>query len=250
MDATDSKERFSDRAKVYARHRPDYPDEAVRLILESSEDGPAADIGSGTGKLTKMLLPSGRQIYAVEPNPMMRCEAEAELSKFPNFHSVCASAEETTLPDNFAALIVAAQAFHWFDKEKCKKEFRRISTSAGVAALIWNQADACASDFMRSYLDAADIYSGDYPKHHHDLTNLKQFELFFDGNFTSRLLAWSAPINFEGLWGRALSSSYAPVEGHPHYEPLKASLEEIFSKHQKSGFVTYEYKTLVVLGKL
>ena len=82
----DSIERFSDRADNYAKFRPSYPDVMVRF-LRNIVAPPAivADIGSGTGILTRQLLESGYELFAVEPNDLMRAEAERILGDRPLF---------------------------------------------------------------------------------------------------------------------------------------------------------------------
>jgi ubiquinone/menaquinone biosynthesis C-methylase UbiE len=138
----DSKERFSDRVDDYRKYRPGYP-EAVLQVLEErcglSPSSVVADIGSGTGILTGMLLSKAHTVYAVEPNAPMRSAAEEDYRDHPAFRSVAGSAEATTLPSRSVDLITAAQAFHWFDPEKAKAEFRRILRKEGNIALIWNE---------------------------------------------------------------------------------------------------------------
>src|ERR1700730_13085769 len=148
----DPTERFSERAEGYAKYRPGYPEDMVRF-LQALVPPPAtvADIGSGTGILTRQLLNSQYDLYAVEPNQAMRREAERNLSDCSSFHSVPGTAESTTLPDRSVDLITCAQAFHWFDRVKTKLEFSRILKINGVAALLWNERQEGASAVNRAY---------------------------------------------------------------------------------------------------
>src|SRR5471030_2826849 len=93
-------ERFSDRAETYAKYRPGYPDEMLQF-LETVVAPPAAvaDIGSGTGILTRQLLKSRYDVWAVEPNEAMRTTAERTLSGYPACRSIDGTAEATTLED-------------------------------------------------------------------------------------------------------------------------------------------------------
>src|SRR5271170_3464981 len=116
--ASDSKQRFSNRVGDYVRYRPGYPRAVLDLLRDECGLTPksvVADIGSGTGILTQMLLENGNLVYGVEPNAEMRAAGEEFLAAHPKFRSVAASAEATKLPDASVDLIVAAQAFHWFD---------------------------------------------------------------------------------------------------------------------------------------
>src|SRR2546422_6524206 len=98
---------------------------AIDLLATRCGLSPAAvvaDIGSGTGILTELLLASGAQVIAVEPNDAMRAAAEARLSAQARFRSVNGTAEATTLPSASIDLLVAGQAFHWFDVDQARSE--------------------------------------------------------------------------------------------------------------------------------
>ena len=114
MNNTD---RFTGKARAYAQGRPDYPASVVGLLTQESrrENPRLADIGSGTGILSRAMLERGWTVYGVEPNDDMRKEAEKRLSAFPRFHSVAGTAERTGLPGASVDLVTAAQSFHWFD---------------------------------------------------------------------------------------------------------------------------------------
>ncbi|MDE5995582.1 MAG: class I SAM-dependent methyltransferase [Eubacterium sp.] len=112
---------FNGRAEVYTRGRPSYPKELIDELYTHygvSSNSVIADIGSGTGKLSKQLLDKGSTVYAVEPNDDMRSIAENELSEYSKFISVSGNAEDTLLPDHSVDFITVAQAFHWFDIKK------------------------------------------------------------------------------------------------------------------------------------
>ncbi|MFR4416333.1 MAG: class I SAM-dependent methyltransferase [Akkermansia sp.] len=114
MNNTD---RFTGKARAYAQGRPDYPASVVGLLTQESrrENPRLADIGSGTGILSRAMLERGWTVYGVEPNDDMRKEAEKRLSAFPRFHSVAGTAERTGLPGASVDLVTAAQSFHWFN---------------------------------------------------------------------------------------------------------------------------------------
>jgi SAM-dependent methyltransferase len=137
------KERFSDRADAYAKYRPSYPqalvDSLVQKLLTSSRITPSvADIGSGTGIFSRLLLENGFTVYAIEPNGPMRERAEERLASFPRFYSVNEEAADTTLPDHCVDAVVVAQAFHWFATQETVVEFTRILKRPGIVMLAWN----------------------------------------------------------------------------------------------------------------
>lgn len=125
-------------ALVYDRGRPAYADRAVDFALEPVRDRPglrALDLGAGTGKLTRQLLDRGVDTVAVEPSDAMRkvlahrCRAATVLA---------GSAEELPLPDGAVDLVVAGQAFHWFDRERALPEIARVLRPGGLLALFYN----------------------------------------------------------------------------------------------------------------
>src|SRR5579863_1256797 len=115
---SNSTTRFSDRVEDYVKYRPHYPKKILSYLQDRYAFGPGwvvADIGSGTGISTELFLRFGNNVFAVEPNLEMRSKAEELLAAHPGFRSVEGTAEATGLPGSSIDLIVAGQAFHWFD---------------------------------------------------------------------------------------------------------------------------------------
>src|SRR5579872_6213874 len=128
-------QRFSNRVDNYVKYRPGYPKEILTFLKDAagfSPDWIVADIGSGTGISTTLFLDNGNTVYTVEPNGPMRTKAEELLDSRPGFISIDGTAEATTLPPSSIDLIIAGQAFHWFDPIPTKKEFHRILRPQGV----------------------------------------------------------------------------------------------------------------------
>ena len=111
-------DRFTGKAGAYAQGRPGYPSAVVKLLTQETrrENPRMADIGSGTGILSRAMLERGWTVYGVEPNDDMRKEAEKTLNGFSRFHSVAGTAEHTRLSGASVDLVTSAQAFHWFDR--------------------------------------------------------------------------------------------------------------------------------------
>src|ERR1700743_1996529 len=155
-----SKERFSNRVMDYVKYRPDYP-AGILSALQVSPDWMVADIGSGTGISTELFLRAGCPVHAVEPNEAMRAQAEELLSHYPGFVSVNGTAEATGLAAGSFDLIVAGQAFHWFDPARTREEMVRIGRPGAVAALIWNER-LMELPFEKEYEDLILQYAVDY----------------------------------------------------------------------------------------
>lgn len=251
---TDSTQRFSSRVEDYIKYRPGYPSgviETLRGECGLTADSVIADVGSGTGILTRMFLRNGNQVYGVEPNREMRRAAETLLKDYPRFRSVAAKAEETTLGDASVDFITAGQAFHWFDREKARAEFTRILKRGGWVALIWNERLVDATPFLVAYEELLKDYSTDYEQVDHRRIDAAVIGDFFGGdNFKLKQFKNVQVFDYEGLKGRLLSSSYAPEAGHPNYEPMLEELQRIFQAHQSEGKVDFEYVTQMYYGQL
>ncbi|HEY4155308.1 MAG TPA: class I SAM-dependent methyltransferase, partial [Puia sp.] len=134
-----STERFSNRVNDYVKYRPGYPAAIVNYLQDHFDltiDKQIADIGSGTGISTALFLDAGYPVRAVEPNKEMRKKSVELLNHYPKYTAVDGKAENTTLPAGSVDAVVAGQAFHWFDAEKAKAEFKRILKPAGLVVLI------------------------------------------------------------------------------------------------------------------
>ena len=245
--------RFSSRSDNYARFRPGYPAQVIEILKSNcglSESSIIADIGSGTGILSELFLQNGNAVIAIEPNAAMRQVAEEVLRSYERFRSINAAAEETTLNAESVDFVTAAQAFHWFDRVRTKREFARILRPAGWVVLIWNERRLDSTPFLRAYEDLLLRYGTDYEKVRHEKVAGEIAEFFSPGNFVLQTLENAQHFDFESLKGRLLSSSYAPDQGHPDFVPMLKELEDIFDANQKNGIVNFEYETKLYYGHL
>lgn len=244
-------QRFSDRVENYVRYRPGYPQEIISLLQDEAGLTPKsiiADIGSGTGISAEFFLKAGCTVHAVEPNGDMRAAAERLLSRHPNFHSVSACAQATTLPDHSIDLIVAAQAFHWFNTPATRAEFTRILKPGSHISLIWNERKLDSTPFLHAFEQLLLTFGTDYAQIRHENVNAAALSSFFSGPYATHTFPNEQRFDFEGLKGRLLSSSYAPGPGQPRHDQMIAELRRIFDAHQVAGQVCFEYDTRVHLG--
>ncbi len=191
MAVQDSTQRFSSRVENYVRYRPGYPSAVIDLLKDECGLTPAsviADVASGTGIFTRMLLENGNRVYGVEPNSDMRKAGEESLRAYPRFTSVAGTAEATTLDDHSVDFVTAAQAAHWFDREKARREFIRICRPGGWTVLLWNERRTGSTPFLRAYEQLLLEYGTDYQDVRHERTT-QQIETFFaPSRFQFRLL--------------------------------------------------------------
>ncbi len=156
---------FQQAAEAYRRGRPDYPAEAVAFIAEVLSLAPGRrvlDLAAGTGKLTRLLLPFGAGIVAVEPVEAMR---EALASDLPDVEVHEGRAEALPLEDGSIDAAVVAQAFHWFDGPAALGELHRVLRPGSTLSLVWNVRDDEHSAFWSRITDLMEPYRGDVPSH-------------------------------------------------------------------------------------
>jgi SAM-dependent methyltransferase len=247
MEAT---EYFGDRAQLYAKFRPQYPDALISLLAEIlPPPATIADIGSGTGILTSQLIRAGYTVFAVEPNAEMRKEAERRLSKHARFHSLAGSAEETSLPASFVEAITCAQSFHWFNRARCRVEFERVLRSPKLTVLIWNEEvlEGPMVEFTRTLRSATPEFDS------FDWRNIddEDFEAFFaPAPFERLYIANPQRLSRETFLGRFFSASHVPHPGQPGYEVLMEKMTAFFKRHARGGYLEFTYRTRVDLGRI
>jgi SAM-dependent methyltransferase len=244
-------QRFSDRVDNYVKYRPTYPQAIIPYLRETihlNRKHRIVDIGSGTGIFTDLLLKHGFSVTGVEPNQAMREAGEAHLGHFSHFKSVSGTAEATGLPDLKTDLITVAQAFHWMDPELTRKEFDRILAPDGHTLLVWNcrltdtpflqGLDELKRQRGRSY----DAIHGS----HADESSIRQF--FAPKEVRLKKFRHAQIMDFDGLKGQLLSSSYMPQEGEEGYEATIADLQDLFHRYNENGQVNMEYETRLFLA--
>ena len=253
MVPTDPTLRFSARVENYIRYRPGYPPqvlETLRTECGLTPQSTVADIACGTGIFTRVLLDNGNRVYGVEPNREMREAAERLLANYPNFTSIAGTAEATTLPDRAIDIATAAQAAHWFNLPNARKEFARVLKPKGWAVLLWNERSTDTTPFLRDYENLLLRYGTDYEKVRHENTTDNIDDFFAPTPYQSRLFDMRQKFAYTDLEGRLLSSSYAPMPGHPNHDPMLQELRGIFDAYNKDGRVSMDYLTRLYFGHL
>ncbi|MDE2262345.1 MAG: class I SAM-dependent methyltransferase, partial [Gammaproteobacteria bacterium] len=245
-----SSDRFLGRVEAYAKYRPSYPAAAIDLLearcgLRHGAD--AVDLGSGTGILSALLIKRGARVFGIEPNREMRYYSDLAVSG--EFHSDSGTAERTHMPDRFFDLLVSGQAFHWFDPQRTRVEALRILKPGAWAALLWNERPKGLVPFLEDYEALLRRYAPEYDA----VTRLRAQEdgihQFFGHAPELETFANEQVLDFDGLAGRVMSSSYAPMPDRPEHAPLMEGLREVFDRHQREDKVVFPYRTLVYFGQ-
>lgn len=246
-------ERFSNRVENYVKHRPGYPSEVLDLFkseLGLTANSVVADIGSGTGISARQFLEFGCTVIGVEPNDAMRAAAENYLKDFPNFRSVKGTSDQTGLENGSVDLVVAAQAFHWFEPISTQKEFARIVKTGGWIVLIWNERQLDTTAFLREYEQFLLKFAKDYSKVRHENIDEEKLSKFFDGGFRRATFRNSQVFDNKGLMGRVLSASYMPAETDPAFPAMSEELQRLFAKYAENGKIEVTYDTNVFYAQV
>lgn len=249
--------RFSDRVEFYIRSRPRYPLDVLHFFQRRAgllSADVVVDVGSGTGMLAELFLDNGNLVYCVEPNDEMRAAAQTLLGDRPNFHSIHGAAEATSLPGGLARLVVAGQAFHWFDPVATRAEFRRIMQPQGWAGLIWNERRRDDAPFSVEYHRLIEKHSRDHDavmnrsRHATDPAVLAAF--FGPAGYERLCLDNAQSLSFATLVDRMASSSYMPLPDQPGFSELLHDLRVAFDAHSTDGSIRLSYDTIIFAGRM
>ncbi|ANH81006.1 methyltransferase type 11 [Niabella ginsenosidivorans] len=250
---SDSTTRFSNRVADYVKYRPHYP-EAVVTFLENDfqlhKGMTIADIGSGTGISSELFLKKGYTVLGIEPNTKMREKSREQLEGYNHFTAVNGTAEATTLSDSSVDAIFAGQAFHWFNRELARPEFERVLKPEGIAALIWNER-LTGSPFEKEYEQLIRQHGNQYKKVAHRNIDEAAIEQFFTPHkVTLKAFPNQQVLDYTGLEGRLLSSSYMPARQDAGYINMVTDLKDLFNRYQINNHITIHYTTKVYVAVL
>ncbi|MEK4027052.1 class I SAM-dependent methyltransferase [Pseudobacillus sp. FSL P4-0506] len=243
---------FTDKADIYAKYRPSYPNEYIDYLFSASQlnhERIVADIGSGTGIFSRQLLERGLNVIGVEPNDEMRKMAEQSLKRYSRFRSIKATAEHTTVKGRSVDLVTVAQAFHWFDKKAFKIECQRILKQKAKVALVWNSRDL-TNPIIKENAEICQKTCSNFKGFSGGIEETPEvFNRFFkDGKYEFKKYQNDVFFDYEGFVGRNLSASYAPKKNDEEYKRFVFLLSELFEKYSKNGKIVLQNITQSYLG--
>ena len=242
---------YSTKAEKYAKHRWDYALSAVKAIKEIthlSGESTMADIGAGSGILTRHFTHLAHRIYALEPNKELRTLLTDALGACSNVTVLDGSAENTKLENGSVDVITAAQAIHWFDPEPARREMMRILKEKGWLVLVRNYGTNQAQNDAVGRL-MTEEYGADF-----SVVNERPKDRpisFYYGNdhFRKSTFPFQFQQNWEGFIGSLTTASFMPDEDHPLFDKLEMKAREVFSQYSKNGFLTVEGETELIIGQ-
>jgi ubiquinone/menaquinone biosynthesis C-methylase UbiE len=238
---------FATKAANYDRFRWDYAPAAITAVSDKSaldDDSLMADIGSGTGILTRHFLNKVRIVYAVEPNQAMRSVAEERHYDSPAFRSVSNRAESTALTANSLDLIVVGQALHWFDSNQAPVEFSRILKPDGWLAVFWNTV--AEGDLSQAFNGLFSRFGGGEKRP--TMGDLLS-PYFRDADYQQLSFSIDYRSNWQQFFGGAGTASWAPAVNEPEYQKFKAGARAVFEQYNSGGELTIEVISNVAIGR-
>jgi SAM-dependent methyltransferase len=238
---------FERAADAYERGRPEYPAAAVEHLIKTlniGRDTRIVELGAGTGKFTRRLVPTGAEILAVEPVDAMRRKLSHLL---PGLNVVDGTAEAIPLPDASADAVVVAQAFHWFDGEKALAEIHRVLKPGRGLGLIWNVRDdslAWISELTR----IIEPYEGDVPRY----KSLAWMSAFQSSRLFSPLVEAEFPhvqtLPLDAVEDRVTSISFIAALPDAEREAVRQKVRELVrteAKNRGLAEIDFPYRTHV-----
>lgn len=232
---------FERGADDYERARPSYPAAAVDCLVRECGVGPATrvlDLAAGTGKLTRLLVPSGAEVVAVEPVAAMRDQL---LTAMPGMTVIDGTAEAIPLPDRSVDVVTVAQAFHWFDAPVALAEIARVLRPGGALVLIWNVRDETV-DWVRQFTELAVERSGGRPYTRYHAKSAAGEAMTQDHVVAISATGLFGPVREERfdspqdatidiVVGRAASTSFVSALATPAREQLLADVRTMLERH-------------------
>ena len=252
MDQTDTTHAFDGKAEAYARNRRDYSPQAIAAIIAVaglSKTSVLADLGAGTGMLTRHFADHVGHVYAIEPNDDMRALALSSLGQRESLHMMKGTAQDTGLPDHSVDAVTAGRAIHWFDPAPSQAEIRRILRPGGwLIAVRTPVTDAYSSAALERLRD--DRISR-HKKTHRQQKLKADVSDYFGGDNYIRL---AYPCTVQEAWpdflGRMQSLSFSPQPSDPKYAGFERAAREIFDGGAVAGLLRIEYATEVLMKQI
>lgn len=232
-------ERFTGRVGDYERYRSRYPAQIIDILVERcglTREAQIADVGAGTGMLSELFLEYGNAVVAIEPNDEMRSACNHLAQAWPGLLVKKGTAEATGLDEASIDFITAGRAFHWFDPEPTKREFRRILRPRGWVVLATNSRVRDQSPQSLVFESLLHQHGTDYPANRERYQIDPRIDTFFAGGELFRhQIAGEQKLTLEQLIGLTQSLSVTPLPSDPRYPAMQMALEEFFSQWQNDG---------------
>ncbi len=255
MEVSENNEsRFTGRVDSYRLARPRYPKEILDLLRREcglTSQSSIVDVAAGTGIFTELFLENGNTVTAIEPNAEMRSTCIELQPVYPKLTVLEGTAENTGLQESCADFVTVAQALHWFDLARTRKEFARIQKKNGWCVIAYNERRPEGDPFHRGYEALLRQFGVDYDAVQRKYPDISTLRAFFDPAPVHRLRLENFQLmDRDALVGRVVSSSYMPTPGQPGYDAMLKEIDRLFAENERQGVVKLDYECTVSYGQL
>ena len=247
---------FNSKALLYAKNRPSYSHHIMNYLnqhLNLHEIHLGADVGAGTGQMTKILADNFNTVYGIEPNLSMLNECKKQLSSYNNIIYKCCSADNITIAPHSLDYITVAQAFHLFYNKETYFEFKRILKHNGKLIIIYNMKNHQSKLFLENekvLLQYCPLYNREF--HATEFNQKTFFNIFKESSYdfcvynndNTEYLDWETFVN------RTLSSSYSITSENPFYEAYIHDLKDVFERFAVDNKIKMELSSVLYSGIL
>jgi SAM-dependent methyltransferase len=241
---------YATKAEKYARYRWDYAPAAIQRLWEITglnSQATVADVGAGTGILTRHFAGRVRRVCAFEPNLEMRALAAVNLAASPGCLVAGAAAEALPLPNCCIDLLAAGQAVHWFEPEPARAEFRRVLKPDGWLAFISNRgSDPALGAALAGLQTVENGVHVDLPA----APGLHTPPAFYMSANQQFSFPFSLSQDWESFIGSMLSASFMPGEDHPAYPSLERAARQVFTRFSRAGWLEVKGITDLWIGRI
>lgn len=247
---------FNSKALLYAKNRPSYSNHIMNYLsqyLNLREIHLGADVGAGTGQMTKILADNFNTVYAIEPNLAMLNECKKQLFSYNNIIYKNCSADNINLTNHSLDYITVAQAFHLFYNKETYTEFKRILKPDGKLIIIYNMKNHQSGLFLENekvLLQYCPLYNREF---HATEFNKRTFINFFS-EYSYDFCVFNNDnteyLDCETFINRTLSSSYSITSEHPFYEAYIHDLKEVFNRFVINDKIKMELSSVIYSGTL
>ncbi|HEY2039778.1 MAG TPA: class I SAM-dependent methyltransferase [Edaphobacter sp.] len=247
-------QRFAGKATVYAQYRERYAPEILLPRLRAwcglTPAWKVADVGAGTGMLSDVFLANGNHVLAIEPNDDMR-QMCADLHKGEsNLEVIAGTAEAAGLEESSVEMVTAGRALHWFDLDRAMVEFRRILKPEGwFASIAFGRRESGREENERFELLLRD-YTKDHESTRTSYEAYRRLDDFLVRDFHHEEITSSMKLDWDALYGMAMSISHSPRVEDESYVPFERDLRAYFDHFASEGVVTWETRYWINVGRL
>jgi len=236
-----------EKAKLYDKYRLPYAREMVDDLLEHVGNTEVlADIGAGTGQLSRLFVEKFKKIYAIEPNPSMRQVAQDGLKNYPHIKVIDAYAEDTTLSENSIDLIVIGNAFHRFKQDAIEESLRILKNSGWVALVSYSFTNKLFTAMLFGELSKLEGLASRTKRTWHRIPteNLFRGKQIYTLNYPQSLTEdWNA------FWGVAYSGIEAPQPNDDDFDRFMEINRKVFDRFSVNNHIRIDYETKVMFGQ-